>query len=303
MNFLLAWETIKRMANDIITALPNLVLAFLIFMLFSIVARRIRLIVIMMTERRQRAKNLGLILGRLAQSGVVVVGVLVVLTILFPSFRPGDLIQLLGIGSVAIGFAFHDVFQNFLAGILLLLTAPFKIGDQIVVEQFEGTVEDIQTRATTIKTYDGRRIVIPNTDLFTHSVTVNTAFGKRRMEYEVGIGYSEDIDEVKRLLLDAVYTVDDVLKDPPAEALVVGLGDVSVNIRIYWWTTFPFHMSVLHLQDKVLTALKNRLVESGIEMPAPIQQIVLQRSVSERHKDAALANGAATIASTSVPED
>ena len=198
------------------------------------------------------------------------------MTVVFPSFRPGDLIQLLGIGSVAIGFAFHDIFQNFLAGILLLLTAPFKIGDQIKVENFEGTVEDIQTRATTIRTYDGRRIVLPNTSLFTNSVTVNTAFGKRRLEYEVGIDYKEDIDQVKKIILDAVNSINGVLEYPPAEALVVALAESSINIRVYWWTMMPRHMDALHLQDKVLTALKNSLIESGIDLPLPTQQIVLR---------------------------
>ena len=90
--------------------------------------------------------------------------------------------------------------QNFLAGILILLTEPFEINDQIVFKSFEGTVENIETRATTIRTYDGRRIVIPNAELFTNSVTVNTAFDKRRIEYDFGIGYGDDIDHAKQLI-------------------------------------------------------------------------------------------------------
>ncbi|MBR7552348.1 mechanosensitive ion channel, partial [Mycobacterium tuberculosis] len=77
--------------------------------------------------------------------------------------------------SVAIGFAFKDIFQNLLSGILLLLSEPFRIGDQIISGNFEGTVEDIQIRATTIRTYDGRKVVIPNSQLYTSPMTVNTA--------------------------------------------------------------------------------------------------------------------------------
>ncbi|HWS83190.1 MAG TPA: mechanosensitive ion channel domain-containing protein, partial [Ktedonobacteraceae bacterium] len=148
MDFRRAWDTITNMAGGLIAALPNLMLAFIIFIIFYVVARKIRSVVTQITEKQHRAKNLGALLGKMAQTSVIVAGLLVIMTVVFPSFRPGDLIQLLGIGSVAIGFAFHDIFQNFLAGILLLLTAPFKIGDQIMVEDFEGTVEDIQTRAT-----------------------------------------------------------------------------------------------------------------------------------------------------------
>ena len=276
MDFSRAWKTIIDIANGIIAGLPNFVLALILFGIFYVIARRVRQLVMYMTEKRKRARNLGVILGKLAQGSVIAIGLLVTLTILFPSFKPGDLIQLLGIGSVAIGFAFHDLFQNFLAGILLLLTGPFQIGDQIVVDEFEGTVEDIEMRATTIKTYDARRIVIPNADLFTHSVTVNTAFSRRRLQYEVGVSYKEDIDEVKGIILKAVNSVEGVLHDPPAEAFVVALADSSVNIRVYWWTTTPQHLSILRLQDKVLTVLKNRLLEHGVDLPFPTQQIYLQ---------------------------
>jgi Mechanosensitive ion channel/McrBC 5-methylcytosine restriction system component len=121
-------------------------------------------------------------------------GLLVSLTIVAPSFHTTDLIKILGIGTVAIGFAFRDILQNFLAGILLLLHEPFRIEDEIKVDEFEGTVEAIETRATAIRTFDDKRIVIPNTDLFTKAVTVNTAYAQRRSEYVVGIGYGDDID-------------------------------------------------------------------------------------------------------------
>ena len=93
---------------------------------------------------------------------------LIAVTAAFPSFTPADLVGALGIGGVAIGFAFKDIFQNYLAGLLILVTRPFVVGDQIRFKDYEGTVEDIQTRATFIKTYDGRRVIIPNGDLNTN---------------------------------------------------------------------------------------------------------------------------------------
>src|SRR5690242_15612293 len=112
MNFKRAWDTMANMAGDLIAALPDLVLAFLISLIFYLVAKRIRSLVTQLTEKQQKAKNLGVLLGKIAQTSVIVAGLLVSMTVIFPSFRPGDLIQLLGIGSVAIGFAFHDIFQN-----------------------------------------------------------------------------------------------------------------------------------------------------------------------------------------------
>jgi small conductance mechanosensitive channel len=276
MNFSRALATLQGMLDSMVGGLPNFVLAVAIFAVFSVVARRVRLFVIRLTEKQHKAKNLGIILGKLAQSGVMLMGVLVVLSILFPSFNPGDLIQLLGIGSVAIGFAFHDLFQNFLAGILLLVTAPFKIGDQIVVQQFEGTVEDIAMRATTIKTYDGRRIVIPNTDLFTNSVTVNTAFANRCLEYQFDISFEEDVARVKTLVLQTLAELDGVLSQPPAEVLVIGLTSTGVTLRLSWWTAMAGHPAVLRLQDTVLTTLKAQLAAHQVLFPTPSQHIFLQ---------------------------
>lgn len=283
MDFSKALQTTENMANGFIAQLPNLALALITFTLFYFAAKRMRTIVIRLTNRRRKAKNLGLILGKLAQSAVIAFGLLVSLTIIFPSFRPSDLIQLLGIGSVAIGFAFHDLFQNFLAGLLLLLTAPFQIGDQIIVQGYEGTVEDIAMRATTIKTYDGRRIVIPNTDLFTNSVTVNTTFEKRRLEYQINIGYEDDIDQAKHIILEALPTIEGVLREPSPEALVVALTDSGVVIRVYWWTRDHSNAHILHQQDRVLCKLKDRLITGGITL-YPTQQILVQTSSNGHNK-------------------
>lgn len=288
MNFSRALTTLQSMADSIIAGLPNFILALAIFFLFYFIAKRTRSIVVRLTEKQHKARNLGIILGKLAQSTVILIGLLVVLSILFPSFNPGDLIQLLGIGSVAIGFAFHDLFQNFLAGVLLLVTAPFRIGDQIIVQQYEGTVEDIAMRATTIKTYDGRRVVIPNTDLFTNSVTVNTAFEHRRQEHEIEISFDEDIARVKRLVLETLAGLDGVLSQPPAEVLVADLRSSGVVLNISWWTQMRSQPETLHLQDRVLTSLKDQLTIHQVAFPTESQHIVLQpfpELKSERQTD------------------
>ena len=198
---------------------------------FFFVARAIKKIVRNLTRDHRQARNLGMMLGRLAQGVTILVGLFIALSIVIPSLKAGDLVQLLGISSVAIGFALRDILQNFLAGILILLTEPFQIDDQIVFKNFEGTVEIIQTRATTIQTYDGRRIVIPNSELFINSVTVNTAFENRRLEYDIGIGYGDDIDEVRQLILEAMHETDGLLETPAPDAIVVDLAGSTVNIR------------------------------------------------------------------------
>jgi small conductance mechanosensitive channel len=277
----IAWSKVQEMINSFIILLPNLVLAFIVFFIFFFVARTIKRMVRRFTQNRRHARNLGLVLGRLAQGTTILIGLFIALSIIIPSLKAGDLVQLLGISGVAIGFAFRDILQNFLAGILILLTEPFQINDQIVFKDFEGTVENIQTRATTIRTYDGRRIVIPNAELFSNSVVVNTAFENRRLEYDVGIGYGDNIEEARQLILEAMHETEGVLQQPEPDAIVVDLGESTVNIRARWWIHPPRRADALNLQDKVLTAIKNRLVSNGIDLAFPTHVILFHDQTEE----------------------
>jgi small conductance mechanosensitive channel len=262
------------------------VLAIIVFAIFFYIARTIKQVVRRLTRNRRHARNLGMVLGRLAQGITMLVGLFISLTIVIPTLRAGDLVQLLGISGVAFGFAFRDILQNFLAGILILLTEPFRIDDQIVFKNFEGTVENIETRATTIRTYDGRRIVIPNSELFTNSVQVNTAFDNRRIEYDIGIGYGDDINLAKKLMLEAIHSVDDVLKDPTPDVLLVELAESSINIRARWWINPPRRLDYLVSRDKVISAILQKLyVENGIDLPYPTRQILFHDQTEETDGD------------------
>jgi small-conductance mechanosensitive channel len=226
----------------------------------------------------------GLVLARLSQWGLRFLGLLVAVTVMFPSVKPVDLLGLLGVGSVAIGFAFKDILQNFLAGILILLRQPFRIGDQIVFKSFEGTVEGIETRTTVIKTYDGRRVFVPNGEIFTNAVTVNTAYGVRRSEHDVGIGYGDDARRAAALIVEALRGVEGVRADPPPEALVMELAGSSVNVRARWWTDAHQH-EVLRVRHEAISAIKERLGKAGIDLPFPTNVVLFHDQTEETDGD------------------
>jgi len=282
-----ATSSVGGMVNGFLQRLPYIVLAVIVFVIFFFIAKVVRATVRSLAKRNRNHYNLGLVMGRLSYGVIIFVGLLIALVIAIPGFTPGQLISILGLSSVAVGFAFRDILQNFLAGILLLLAEPFRIGDQIVIGNFEGTVEDIQTRATYIKTYDGRRVVIPNSNLFTNSVTVNTAHDKRRLEYDIGIGYGDDIAGAKQLLMSIVSGMPDVLKEPAPETLVVRLADSSVNIRLRWWINPPRQTDVLKSQDAVLEEIANQMAAAGFDLPFPTQQILFHDQTEETDGDRA----------------
>ncbi|MGB3534201.1 MAG: mechanosensitive ion channel family protein [Microcoleaceae cyanobacterium] len=272
------------MIKSTIELLPNIIIAIIVFILFWFAARFSRRLIRRFSQGKQ-SRNLALVLARLSQGLIILFGAFVALAIIIPSFKPGDLVQLLGVSGVAIGFAFRDILQNFLAGILILITEPFVVDDQIIFGDFEGTVETIQTRATILKTYDGRRIVIPNAELFTNSVTVNTAFDKRRLQYDIGIGYGDDIQAAKDIILDVLRNNPNALQDPPPEALVVDLAGSTINIRARWWITPPRRADALETRDQILTELNNKLVAAGIDLPFPTQQILFHDQTEETDGD------------------
>ena len=253
------WQAVRHMSDTVVSRLPALAVALIVFFSFYILsiflARLIRRAV-----SRQR-QNLAVVFARLTEGATILLGLLVALAIVAPSFQASDLIKILGIGGVAIGFAFQNILQNFLAGLLLLWTEPFRVGDEIKLDAFEGRVEEIQTRATIIKTYDERRVVIPNADLFTHSVVVNTALGSRRWQYDLNVGKTSKIDELKDRIIEGIRSVPGVLPDPSPEALIADVTSDSAKLRILWSTHEPGQHQMLASYDRVLTEIWHILHE------------------------------------------
>ncbi|MGA1411174.1 MAG: mechanosensitive ion channel family protein, partial [Prochlorotrichaceae cyanobacterium] len=145
-----------------ISLLLSLIAGILCLALTRYLANTTRRVVALGLAQTIESGSLRLLIVQTTFVGVWTGGALVTAIIVFPDLRLGDIIGLLGLGSVAIGFAFQDIFKNFLAGILLLLESPFEIGDQIQIGEFEGEVDEITIRATQIHTYQGERILIPN---------------------------------------------------------------------------------------------------------------------------------------------
>lgn len=287
IEFSQAVDQLQEMLNDFVRGVPRFILALFIFFLFFYLAKFVQATVVRVADRSGRSKNIGLVLGRLVQWFVVLLGFLIAAVIVFPNFSPAQIIELLGIGAVAIGFAFRDILQNFFSGILLLFTEPFGIGDQIITGKFEGTVEDIQTRATMIRTYDGRRVVIPNADLFTDSVIVNTAYSMRRMEHDIGIGYGDEIEEAKRLILEALNEIEDVLRVPAPDVLVTDLAESSVILRVRWWIEPPRRKDTLITRGQILSAIKDMLLLNGIDLPFQTYQVLFHNQTEEADGDRA----------------
>ena len=269
-----ATNTVVEMVNGFWAQLPIIAVGIVVFLLFLVVASVARKIIRMTAEKARIDAMLSSLLARIGYILVVVFGLFVAIVVIFPGVSPGDLFAGLGIGSVALGFAFKDVLQNLFAGFLILIYRPFHIGDQIKINEFEGTVEEINVRATKIKTYDGERVVIPNNDLYMDAVLVRTAFPHRRTKIVVGIGYDEDHEQARRILLDVLKNAEGVLDEPAPDVNVYELADSSVNMRLLYWTDSQ-QTSTRKTANRVVSGVKAALDKAGIEIPFPQRVITM----------------------------
>ncbi|MGR3502007.1 mechanosensitive ion channel family protein [Pseudaestuariivita sp.] len=266
------FEKLDTWIDGFFKLLPNIGLALVLLVVFWILGRVIGGLIRRSARNRDRS-NLGDVGGSLVRWTITIIGIMLAVTIVAPSVTPADLFASLGIGSVAIGFAFKDILQNMLAGILILLRQPFEVGDQIVSGGHEGTVEKIETRATLIRTYDGRRVVIPNADIYTDAVVVNTAFDKRRSQYDIMIGCGDDWDKARKIMEETAAGIEGVLSDPAPETIPWDMAMDGNTIRLRWWTQ-PERAEVVHVYGRVIQQVYQALDEAGIDMPYPTRVVL-----------------------------
>ena len=275
----LSYQSIIDSANEIVVSfverIPYFVAAIVVILLFWFLSIVFKKIVYKLLGSRSRHQNLVKVFQRVGGALIVFIGFMIAMVVAVPGFTPAKLIGALGIGSVAIGFAFKDIFQNLLSGILLLLSEPFRIGDQIVSGDYEGTVEDIKIRATTIKTYDGRQVVIPNSDLYTSVLTVNTAYKQRRLQVAVGIGYEDDIEAAKAEIIQALDKADSVSKKAKPSVIATGFGDSTIDLMVRWFIEDGTQANKVASTHQVIVEIKIALDAAGVNMPFPVRTIDL----------------------------
>lgn len=276
---ILTYQSITATANDLIAGfverIPYFVAAIIVLIIFWLLSIVFKKIVHKMLGMRRRHQNLVKVFQRVGGALILFIGFMIAMVIAMPGFTPAKLIGALGIGSVAIGFAFKDIFQNLLSGILLLLSEPFRIGDQIVSGDYEGTVEDIKIRATTIRTYDGRQVVIPNSDLYTSALTVNTAYKQRRLQVAVGIGYEDDIEAAKTEILSALDNADSVSTKAKPSVIATGFGDSTIDLMVRWFIEDGTQANKVASIHQVIVEIKTALDKAGVNIPFPIRTLDL----------------------------
>jgi small conductance mechanosensitive channel len=271
------YSTIRQFQRDSIDRLPTILGALLTVLLTMFLASSIKRITLAASDRWEIDYNSKTLVSRIAYSSIWVFGTMVALGVLGLNFA--TLVGTLGLTSVAIGFSLRDILSNYFSGIILLVSRPFRVGDQIIIQDFEGTVTYIQLRATTLITYDGRTISIPNLQVFTATIINNTAADLRRSSLTIGIDYDTDIASIKAVIQQAAMSVESVVAQPPVEILVRELTTNEVKIEVRFWVSSQ-RLSFLESTSQVAQSIKEAMTAVGIDRPNAVYTVQLKNTSS-----------------------
>ncbi|SEK42204.1 Mechanosensitive ion channel [Roseovarius nanhaiticus] len=278
VNILL--DQLRGIARNSIEVLPSLAVALVVILLTWLVSKITASLLSRMLERTRLRKSLQELFALLTSIAVWVLGIMTAAVILFPGLTPASILAGLGIGSVAIGFAFKDVFENFLAGIIILFRKEMRIGDFVECEDIEGEVSRIAIRESHIRQTDGQLVIVPNSILFKNPLTIKTHLDHRRVTVICGVAYDVDVDTARSVISQAVQGCDTVISDDkPVQIFAQEFASSSINFEVTWWTgSTP--LAVRQSRDQVVAAVKRALDDAGIEIPFPYRTLTFKEPLA-----------------------
>ncbi len=266
---------LDEMWRGAIVLLPQIAVAVIVIILTAFVKMGVSYAVGRVLKGTKLRPSLRELISLIASIVVWILGLMIAAVIVFPNLTPASMLTGLGIGSVAIGFAFKDVFENFLAGIIILFRREMRIGDHIECEGVEGRVDHIAIRETHIMQTDGQLVIMPNSMLFKNPVTVRTHHPQRRVTFICGVAYDVDLEEARKVMTGAVEGCETVEKNKPIQIFAQEFGDSSINFEVTWWTASQ-PVDLRASRNEVVTAVKSALDAAGLEIPFPYRTLTFK---------------------------
>ena len=266
------------MGRGFIEMLPLFAIGLFVLFITWIVAKIANTLADRVIRKADLRPSLRELIETLITVVVWVIGIMITATIMIPSLTPAGMLAGLGLGSVAIGFAFQDIFENFLAGILIMIRKKMRIGDVIQCEGITGKVEHISLRETHVRKLSGEITIVPNSMLFKNPVEIFTDDDLRRHEVVAGVSYDTDLEVARDVILKAVESVEQVNQDKRIDVFAFEFNSSSIDFRVRWWAgSTPYDMH--NTKDLVVRAIKRDLDKAGIEIPFPYMTHTFKESL------------------------
>ena len=284
----LVMNTLGGMWSAFIAHLPLLAIGLVTLLLTWIVSGVGERIARRAMRNRGIRLSLQELIVRLVVIVVWVLGLLVTAMIIFPGLTPASALGGLGLLSLAIGFAFKDIFENFFAGILILWRFPFEPGDYIEADDISGSVEEITVRNTLIRRTTGELVVVPNSHIFKNPVDVLTNRTTRRETIMAGVAYDVDLAAAVKVIEEAVNGCESVDKNKPVQVFPHGFGSSSMDIEVTWWSGAE-PVEQRSSRGEVVLAIKQALDANDMEIPFPYRTLTFKEPLPLQRPDDASA--------------
>lgn len=253
--------------------LPNLAVAIVIAIAFGVIAKVIGKLSQRVLRRTFDSQQIVSLLTSIIRVAIATAGIFIALDFIGLRGTVTSLLAGAGIVGLAIGFAFQDITENFIAGIAMGVRKPFQIGDVIKAEGVFGTVEAINLRNTHVMTFFGQREIIPNKILFRNILTNYSVNGKRRLEVPVGISYADDPEQAANVITEAINQLDFVVDKEETGVFAASFGDSSVNLLVWFWIDYPGEPGFMIARHKAVVTIQKALNEADILIPFPIRTL------------------------------
>jgi len=263
-------DTLQKIYDLVTLYGVKVIAAIAIFIVGRWVAKGFRSLTKKMLDKRNVDPTITGFVRNLVYMGLLVFVIIAALGQL--GIQTTSFIAILGAAGLAIGLALQGSLANFAAGFLMIIFKPFKVGDYIEAGGSAGTVEVIQIFTTTLRTPDNKTVIIPNAGVTGGNIVNWTVKGTRRVDMGFGIGYEDDIDKAKQIIIDVLSKDDRILKDPPMQIAVSELADSSVNFVVRPWATVSDYWGIYF---DAMENIKKAFDEAGISIPYPQQDVHL----------------------------
>ena len=268
------WNILGTMLANFLAFLPKAIIGMVIFFIGLYLAGWIAKAVRATLTRRKVDHEVTLLASRVARWTVVTMGVFVALQQM--GFNLSAFLVSLGVVGFTIGFALQDISKNLIAGLLLLLQQPFDMGDLIQIHDFTGKVTNVNLRATELLLLDGKMVLIPNADVYVSPITNYTREPLRRFDLTIGVAYDSDLELVRDTALETVARIPGVLADPAPSVVFQNFGDSTIEFTLYYWIN-AHNTDLFNVQNAVFLAINDAFAAKGIEMPYPIQTVLMKQ--------------------------
>ncbi len=271
-------DALEGYYNAFITILPRIALGIFVIIAGVLIARFLTNIYKRKILKKSEDPLMARFLAQAIKLVLTVIAVLIALQVAGLNGVATGVLTAAGGAAIVLGFAFQDIGKNFLAGIILAFNRPFDINDTIKVGDLFGKIKALNFRYMHIKTFDGRDIYVPNSDVLTKPVENYTADGFFRNDFTIGIGYEDNIDEAKQIIQNILDGSEDIVHDEAHENFVFEdeLAVSTVNLKVFFWVnTLDYRKSAIITRGNLIRHMKEALEAHGINLPADIQEIKL----------------------------